>query len=240
AIAPGVLASHVAVGDVDGDGRKDLVIGYAPYDPVAHLAIFHQNADGSFAAPVISDVASELTSLEVGDANHDGRTDILLLHRVTLGVVLQNAAGGRDAESLVALPDNAGGHSKLGFTAADIDGDGAVDVAYTQVGSQGAVTVLLGTPPVTNRPPVAVGDTVTVKCNDGIAIPVLANDSDPDGDTITVVSVTAPRHGTTKILPNGKVLYDPVKRYRGADRFLYVISDGHGHFAQTGVNVTVK
>jgi len=36
------------------------------------------------------------------------------------------------------------------------------------------------------------------------------------------------------------VLYDPVKRYRGADRFLYVISDGHGHFAQTGVNVTVN
>ena len=57
---------------------------------------------------------------------------------------------------------------------------------------------------------------------------VLANDTDPNGDTLTVSTVSTPSHGTTSINSNGTVHYVPDSGYFGSDAFTYAVSDGHG------------
>ena len=49
-------------------------------------------------------------------------------------------------------------------------------------------------------------------------IDVLANDSDPNGDTLTVVEVSAPAHGTA-VVAAGTVEYTPGPDFHGTDRF---------------------
>ena len=91
----------------------------------------------------------------------------------------------------------------------------------------------------TNRAPVAVNDVIRVNRNaSATLIPVLANDSDVDGDTLTVTSVTAPANGTSSNSGNG-VLYTPRTGFFGTDTFSYTISDGKGGSATATVTVTV-
>jgi VCBS repeat-containing protein len=60
-----------------------------------------------------------------------------------------------------------------------------------------------------------------------VAGSVLANDSDPEGDTLTVTGVaTPPAHGTVSINPNGSFNYLPNAGYIGPDSFQYTVSDG--------------
>ena len=57
-------------------------------------------------------------------------------------------------------------------------------------------------------------------------IPVLANDSDPNGDTLTLTAAGAPSHGSTASQPNGTVRYTPAANYAGPDSFDYTVDDG--------------
>ena len=81
---------------------------------------------------------------------------------------------------------------------------------------------------VTNvdEPPVAVDDTATAT-EDGsaIAIDVLANDSDPEGEQLTLTSTTQPANGSA-VVANGMVTYTPNAGYYGSDQFTYTVSDG--------------
>jgi hypothetical protein len=67
---------------------------------------------------------------------------------------------------------------------------------------------------------------------------VLANDTDANGDMLTLSSVTAPLHGTTTKVGNN-VVYTANAAYVGADTFTYIVNDGHGATAVGTVNVTV-
>jgi hypothetical protein len=94
---------------------------------------------------------------------------------------------------------------------------------------------------IQNSNPVANPDLQTVNENAASApIDVLANDTDVDGDTRTVTSVTDPPHGTASVQSAGVgVLYQPDHNYSGTDSFTYTISDGHGGTATGTVTVTV-
>src|SRR5262249_14505746 len=70
-------------------------------------------------------------------------------------------------------------------------------------------------------------------------IDVRANDSDPDGDPLTVDSVTQPQHGTAAIEPDGAVRYTPASGFEGADTFTYTVGDGRGETATATVSVDV-
>jgi CSLREA domain-containing protein len=91
-----------------------------------------------------------------------------------------------------------------------------------------------------NQPPHAVDDSATV--NEGSAantIGVLANDSDPDGDALTITAVTQGSHGS--VTNNGtNVSYTPAHNFFGADSFTYTISDGKGGTDTATVHVTVN
>ncbi len=100
-------------------------------------------------------------------------------------------------------------------------------------------TTTLGAKQYLNHPPVARDDSATVNENSvDNPIAVLANDSDPDGDALSVTAVSMPGHGNAAATATG-VIYTPAPGYLGADSFTYTISDGHGGSATATVHITV-
>jgi len=98
-------------------------------------------------------------------------------------------------------------------------------------------TVTVNVTPV-NDAPVAVNDTATTTAGDAVVVPVLANDSDVDGDALTVTAVTNPGNGTAAIT-GSSVTYTPNVGFTGTDTFSYTISDGD-LTATASVTVTVN
>ena len=90
-----------------------------------------------------------------------------------------------------------------------------------------------------NRAPTAVADTASTGRDAPVEVDVRANDSDPDGDALSVVSVTQPQHGTAAIQPSGKIRYTPASGYEGGDSFTYAVGDGRGGTASAVVALTV-
>ena len=99
-----------------------------------------------------------------------------------------------------------------------------------------AVKVTVGS---VNDAPEAEEDQVTTAEDTKVTVDVLANDSDPDGDHLRVVKVSAPTHGTARIATDGTVSYKPEANYHGADRFTYSIADPGGLRAMAAVEVMV-
>jgi len=89
-----------------------------------------------------------------------------------------------------------------------------------------------------NSPPTAVDDNASANEISVLLIDVLFNDSDPDGDPISVVSVNTPINGTTLIV-SGQIEYTPLAGYIGVDSFTYVIEDTFGGQATATVFVDV-
>ncbi|HID05874.1 MAG TPA: tandem-95 repeat protein, partial [Armatimonadetes bacterium] len=90
-----------------------------------------------------------------------------------------------------------------------------------------------------NQTPVARDDSGTTEENTPILIDVLANDSDPDGDAITVVSATA-GNGSVEINADGKLVYTPNDGFIGDDHISYTISDPDGNSSSATATITVK
>lgn len=90
-----------------------------------------------------------------------------------------------------------------------------------------------------NEPPVANDDAATTQETRPVTIAVLANDTDADGDALTLTGVTQPANGTATANADGTVTYAPATNFSGTDTFTYSISDGHGGTATGNVTVTV-
>jgi hypothetical protein len=90
-----------------------------------------------------------------------------------------------------------------------------------------------------NRAPTAAADSANTGRDLPVDVDVRANDADPDGDRLTVESVTQPQHGTVSIQPSGRVRYAPASGYEGSDSFTYTVSDGRGGTASANVAITV-
>ena len=101
-------------------------------------------------------------------------------------------------------------------------------------------TTTLGPREYLNEGPIAADDAITVDFESSAnLVDVLANDSDPDNDTLTITAVSTPAHGTT-VITSGAISYTPAAGYAGADSFTYTISDGRGGTATASVAVTVN
>ncbi|MBX3714279.1 MAG: cadherin-like domain-containing protein [Lysobacter sp.] len=96
-----------------------------------------------------------------------------------------------------------------------------------------AEVVLAVTAP--NTAPVAANDTAQAR-RTSILIPVLANDSDADGDPLTITDVTPPTLGTATI-ESGRIRFTPPRNWSGSIQFEYGISDGRGGTARAKVTV---
>ncbi len=90
-----------------------------------------------------------------------------------------------------------------------------------------------------NNAPVAVNDVASTDDKTAVTIAVLANDSDADGDVLTVVSASA-QQGTVTIQTDKSLRYQPKAGFEGTDTVRYVIADSQGMQAQGQVVITVK
>ena len=92
-----------------------------------------------------------------------------------------------------------------------------------------------------NRPPVAVADEYGARPGRSTTLPVLANDSDPDGDGLTADPTTQPGIGTVAPVRGGEALQITVPATAsGAASFDYAADDGRGQKATATVKVTVR
>ncbi len=108
----------------------------------------------------------------------------------------------------------------------------------------GTTTAVMITVYGTNDDPIAVADSGTTLINSKLiftAAELLDNDSDIDGDTLTIDSVQGAVNGSVIIDPvDGNVEFTPTPGYFGLASFTYTISDGQGGFSTATVNVTVN
>jgi VCBS repeat-containing protein len=91
-----------------------------------------------------------------------------------------------------------------------------------------------------NDPPMAVDDIIDTDEDTAATIPLLSNDSDPEGEPLTVDSVTQPANGTVVINADGTVTYTPDAEYSGVDTFTYTVCDAVDQCADATVTVTVS
>jgi YD repeat-containing protein len=100
----------------------------------------------------------------------------------------------------------------------------------------GTFTVTAG-----NTGPSATNDSISLLPDRQLTFDPRTNDSDPDNDTLKVVSVTQPSHGTSTVALDGtRVSYKPAASYTGSDLFTYTIADTSGMLATATVTVNVQ
>jgi VCBS repeat-containing protein len=105
----------------------------------------------------------------------------------------------------------------------------AVTFTYTATDNNGAVSEpstveisVIGS----NDSPVLVSDTATVSEDGVIVIDVLANDSDVDGDILSVSSVTVPSAQGTVTIEDNKIRFEPAEGFIGTSVISYSVTDG--------------
>jgi hypothetical protein len=144
--------SNIALADVTGDGKPDLLVTWCT-DPACNndmtLAVFPGNGNGTFATPQNFDlgVRGGGAVFVLADLNRDGKLDAVVTHE---GGNIEVLLGKGDGTFRAPLNFNTGGVASYSIQAADLNGDGNVDLFATSYCvsnndcSTGIVGVLLG------------------------------------------------------------------------------------------------
>ncbi len=90
------------------------------------------------------------------------------------------------------------------------------------------IVTVIPSNPLLNHPPVANNDYATTNKNEPAVINVKSNDSDVDGDSLSVTISAVPVNGTVVVNANGTVTYTPNSGFVGLDTFYYVVCDPFG------------
>jgi len=149
-----------------------------------------------------------------------------------------------------SAPTTAGGAAlllsqDLGRTAGDLEGilrttaEDVGDPGWDPVYGYGKLRLEAGPP---NTPPQANDDGPFPVAEDSgsTTLDVLANDSDVDGDPLSVASVSDPGHGIASVIDGGAAIsYAPDPDYFGTDSFTYSVSDGRGGIDPAAVTIEV-
>jgi hypothetical protein len=130
-LATGGSGDAVAVGDVTGDGRADIVVADASISD-AHVILFAQSTTGTFSAPPVSlslGANRGSNDVTIHDIDGDGRNDIVMAVSDGVAILYDNGAGGFLSPVFVAA-----GINPQGIAAADVDGDGRPDIVVANAG----------------------------------------------------------------------------------------------------------
>ncbi|WP_306590159.1 VCBS repeat-containing protein [Geothrix sp. 21YS21S-4] len=140
---PGRTPLDVAVGDLNGDGRPDLVVAASGANSAL---VFTQTAAGGFDPPVAYAVGGDPQAVTVADLDGNGRADVAVATSAnTVSVLLQTAAG-----VFASAADYPTGIQPVAIRAADLNGDGKLDLltanygAAVSPGTQGLSVLIQG------------------------------------------------------------------------------------------------
>jgi hypothetical protein len=131
-------AQVAAVGDLNGDGKPDVVVS----DPIQNrVGIFLNTGSGALGTGVFLGVGSSPTSVSLADFNGDGHLDILAVTSPKLQILFGDGKGGFAAP--VAIPQS--GIPVIGSSVVgDFNGDGFADIAFAYSNPIPTVAVLFG------------------------------------------------------------------------------------------------
>ncbi len=113
--------------------------------------------------------------------------------------------------------------------------------AFAVTSFDGTTTNVTITVRGTNDGPTATADTASVGQDQVLTLApmqLLGNDTDPDGDTLTIDTVQDAVNGSVSIV-GGNVVFTPTAGYHGPASFTYTISDGEGGSSTASVDITV-
>ncbi|MFM2477038.1 Ig-like domain-containing protein [Celerinatantimonas sp. MCCC 1A17872] len=118
---------------------------------------------------------------------------------------------------------------------------GSDTINYTVTDTQGATTTatIAITVNAVNDAPIAADDIATTNEDTAVTMNVLDNDTDPDGDSLTITQATA-SSGTVQINADGTLTYTPNNNFYGSDTINYTITDANGATSTATVAITVN
>jgi hypothetical protein len=194
---------------------------------VVDSSIIADNTSGT-----TTDYNAGVTSSGTGEI--DGRNNLI---GVSLTMTLPDDT--IQADPLLApLADNGGTtltHALMAGSPAINSGYLAVHIPWDQRG-EGFPRIIDGAPdigavemPVMDQPPTAVDDTYTTDENSSLTVEapgLLANDTDPDDDALSVVLVDDVISGSLTLGADGSFVYVPTPDFFGTDQFTYEVTDG--------------
>ncbi len=91
----------------------------------------------------------------------------------------------------------------------------------------------------TNDAPIANPDTAATAVGVPVTITVLGNDTDPNGDPLSILGTPTATNGTVSVNPNGTLNFTPTPGFTGTSTITYTITDGNGGTDTGTVTVTV-
>ncbi|MDB4965768.1 MAG: repeat protein [Myxococcales bacterium] len=173
----------MALGDVDGDGKPDVVVAtYELLGGPSQVAVLHNNGDGTFGAPTAYATGKDPVAIVVVDLDGDGWRDIATVDLVngyddSLSLVMNKGDG-----TFAAPVSISGLASPKALAAADFVGDGRIDLAATR---SGGIDILL------NAGKGAFAPAVSYSAGKSNAIAIGDVDGDHLADLVAANSISA-------------------------------------------------
>lgn len=134
--SPAVSAYFAVIGDMNGDGKPDIV---AADGTNGTLSVLLGNGDGSFQAPLVSLVGASAWAVALGDFNADGKLDAAVadMSAGAVDIVLGEGNGSFQPPTVYST-----GGDAVSVAVGDVNGDGKLDfaVTWTQGGDEGYET----------------------------------------------------------------------------------------------------
>jgi outer membrane protein OmpA-like peptidoglycan-associated protein len=164
---------------------------------------------------------------------------------VTIDVLANDTDPNADVLSIVGFNQGSNGvvtqvGNELVYTSEPgfIGTDSFTYIVTDPAGNQSTATVTVTVVAATSNAPVAVNDSATTTSGTPVTIDVLANDTDPNADVLSIASFNQGDNGAVTQVGN-ELAYTPVPGFTGTDSFTYIVTDPAGNQSTGTVTVTV-